>query len=61
MLKRLILALVVATAAATANSVTPRTAAAEGSWGYVCCGNTCELGDVCSGSGTYTCCKSILE
>lgn len=61
MIKRLILALAVTTAAAAANAATPRTAVASGSWAYVCCGETCEAGDVCGGSGTYTCCKAELE
>ncbi len=57
MTKRLMLALAIATGAAAANAATPRQAAAEGNWDYVCCGPQCPIGDRCSGNGIYACCK----
>ncbi len=56
-MKRLLLALGVVALSAAANALTPRRAAAEGSWEYVCCGSGCEIGDVCAGTGNYICCK----
>ena len=61
MIKRLVLALSVATAAAAVNAATPRTAIADdGKWGYVCCGETCPIGDACTSNGAYTCCKEAI-
>ncbi|MHB0947489.1 MAG: hypothetical protein ACYC4J_00310 [Gemmatimonadaceae bacterium] len=58
--KKLLLALGAVALAAMANAFTPQKASA-GSWAYVCCGDTCPIGDACSGSGTYTCCKEFAE
>lgn len=59
-MKRVLLGLAVVALAAAANASLPQRAKADpptGSWAYVCCGAECTIGDVCSGTGTYTCCK----
>jgi hypothetical protein len=61
-MKRLLLALGTVAIAAIANAMAPRPATANpdptGSWEYVCCGELCPIGDACTGTGKYICCKS---
>ena len=59
-MRKILSALAVLALASAARAMFPGTAQASsgGYWAHVCCGTTCgAIGDYCTGSGGYTCCK----
>ena len=57
-MKKVLTALGVLAIVSMASAALPSQKAQAGSWNYVCCGAGCIFGDICSGNGTYTCCKA---
>jgi hypothetical protein len=60
-MKKILSALAVIALASLGRAMLPATAQAdmfEGHWANVCCGSQCPIGDVCNGTGEFTCCKT---